>query len=394
MNANRADPTPTPSSGTTSGHSLGWHLGLQLKQWIHEEAAPLGSQALANRLMDALGSEDRLRGPLRDLASQPLLQQALAGQGASRQAALASLSQQMIRIYAPAVVADLLDLLEAATGLPVQRPAAAAAPPNTAPASTPQQTPAPAATASVRLKQRLHQHAPILLAIAPGLALAAAGALVFAWLARELDRGVFEAWGWSGGVVLVVVLGLLQALSLGPLKPLRQLWPLDEQQALQPGQAWRWLGAAWIHQRGLEATLNLLLLLVFLGDSALQLGDVVLRYSLTALATLTPAVLLAAHWRLQRQWSGAAGPVSALIALAAGLSLLHWKQLALSTPLFSVPAWVLLLVYGALQLNWQLPSSDGATSGTPLQRLICSQWAWGLLLGLAWAVVTRLREQL
>ncbi|MEB3277104.1 MAG: rhomboid family intramembrane serine protease [Cyanobacteriota bacterium] len=360
---------------------------------MHEEEGPLRSQALANRLMDALGSEERLRGPLRDLASQPLLQQAIAGQEASRRAALASLSQQMIRIYAPAVVADLLDLLEAATGLPVQRPAATA-PPNTAPASTPEQTPAPAANLSVRLKQRLHQHAPILLAIAPGLALAAAGALVFAWLAWELDRAVFEGWGWSGGVVLVVLLGLLQALSLGPLKALRQRWPLDREQALQPRQAWRWLGAAWIHERGLEACLNLVLLLIFLGDSALQLGDVVLRYSLTALATLTPAVLLATHWRLQRRWSGAAGPVSALIALAAGLSLLHWKQLALSTPLFSVPAWVLLLVYGALQLNWQLPSSEGEPSGTPLQRLICSQWAWGLLLGLAWAVITRLREQL
>jgi len=364
-----------------NGNSLGWRLGLQLKQWLSQEAAPLRSQALANRLMDALGSEDSLRGPLRDLASQPLLQQALYGQGASRQAALSSLSQQLRQIYAPAVVADLLDLLEAATGLPVQRPATADA------ATTSSST-------SVRLRQRLHQHGPILVAIGPGLALAAAGALVFAWLARELDRAVFEGWGWSGGVVLVVVLGLLQALSLGPLRALRQRWPLDREQALQPRQAWRWLGAAWIHERGLEACLNLVLLLVFLGDSALQLGDVVLRYSLTALATLTPAVLLAAHWRLQRRWSGAAGPVSALIALAAGLSLLHWKQLALSTPLFSVPAWVLLLVYGALQLNWQLPSSEGEPSGTPLQRLLCSQWAWGLLLGLAWAVVSRVREQL
>ncbi|MFM8260578.1 MAG: rhomboid family intramembrane serine protease [Vulcanococcus sp.] len=376
-----------------NGNSLGWRLGLQLKQWLSQEAAPLRSQALANRLMDALGSEDNLRGPLRDLASQPLLQQALYGQGASRQAALASLSQQLRQIYAPAVVADLLDLLEAATDLTVPRPAAAA-PPHTTPPDTPEAAPAPTTATSARLKQQLHQHGPIMVAIGPGLALAAAGALVFAWLARELDRAVFEGWGWSGGVVLVVVLGLLQALSLGPLRALRQRWPLDRDQALQPRQAWRWLGAAWIHERGLEACLNLVLLLVFLGDSALQLGDVVLRYSLTALATLTPAVLLAAHWRLQRRWSGAAGPVSALIALAAGLSLLHWKQLALSTPLFSVPAWVLLLVYGALQLNWQLPSSEGEPSGTPLQRLLCSQWAWGLLLGLAWAVVSRVREQL
>lgn len=376
-----------------NSNSLGWRLGLQLKQWLSQEAAPLRSQALANRLMDALGSEDSLRGPLRDLASQPLLQQVLYGQGASRQAALASLSQQLQRIYAPAVVADLLDLLEAATELPVPRlaPSAATSPPGATPSPSSNAQPAaaePSHTARTRLKRQLHEHGPILVAIGPGLALAAAGALVFAWLARELDRAVFEGWGWSGGVVLVVVLGLLQALSLGPLKGLQRRWPLDDQQALQPRQAWRWLGAAWIHERGLEACLNVVLLLVFLGDSALQLGDVVLRYCLANLATLTPAVLLAAHWRLQRRWSGAAGPVSALIALAAGLSLLHWKHLALSTPLFSVPAWVLLLVNGALQLHWQLPSGGSDRSGSPLQRLLCSQWAWGLLFGLGWAVVT------
>ena len=376
-----------------NGNSLGWRLGLQLKQWLSQEAAPLRSQALANRLIDALGSEDSLRGPLRDLASQPLLHEALYGQGASQQAALASLSQQLQRIYAPAVLANLLDLLEAATELPVVRPAppTAASPPAATPSPTSTAAPAaaePSHPARTRLQRQLRQQGPVLVAMGPGLALAAAGALVFAWVARELDRAVFEGWGWSGGVVLVLVLGLFQALSLGPMKGLQRRWPLDDQQALQPRQAWRWLGMAWMHQRGLEASLNLLLLLVVLGNSALQLGDVVLRYCLTALATLVPAVLLAAHWKLQRRWSGAAGPVSALIALAAGLSLLHWKPVALSTPLFSVPAWVLLLVNGALQLHWQLPSGGSDRSGSPLQRLLCSQWAWGLIFGLGWAVVT------
>jgi membrane associated rhomboid family serine protease len=169
---------------------------------------------------------------------------------------------------------------------------------------------------------------------------------------------------------------------------LRRSWPLDNQQSLDPRQAWRWLGAAWIHQRGLEASVNLLVLLVLIGDSAAQLGDVVLRYSLTALATLIPAVILSARWRLQRQWSGSAGSISALIALAAGLSLLHGRALSFDTPLFSVPAWVLLLVVGALQLHWQLPSTEGERNGTPLQRLLGSQWAWGVLLGLSWALVT------
>lgn len=365
----------------------GRDLGVQLRHWLSTEPEALRSgRAISNRLIDALGAHEQLKGPIRDLAARPLLLQVLHGDGAQRQTALVSLRQQLAAIYAPAVLQELVELLAAATGesLPAAEPDAAA------------ETPALAASQPVAARplERRRPLQPILLAIGPGLALAAGGALVFAWLAHELDRGVFEAWGWSGGVVLVVVLGLLQALSLGPLKPLRQLWPLDQQQALQPRQAWRWLGAPWIHQRGLEAALNLLLLLVFLGDSPLQLGDVVLRYCLAALATLTPAVILAAHWRLPQNWSGGTGPVSALISLAAGLSLLHWKPVDLTTPLFSVPAWVLFLVYGALQLNWQLPTRDSGASGTPLQRLLCSQWAWGLLLGLGWAVVSRVREML
>ena len=368
----------------------GRDLGVQLRHWLSTEPEALRSgRAISNRLIDALGAHEQLKGPIRDLAARPLLLQVLHGDGAQRSTALVSLRQQLEAVYAPAVLQELLDLLAAASGEALPEAQHDAAEDSTA-------TPTAAAT-TTPASQPLERGRPlqlILLAIGPGLALAAGGALVFTWLARELDRALFEGWGWSGGVVLVVLLGLLQALSLGPLKALRQLWPLNEQQALQARQAWRWLGAAWIHQRGLEAALNLLLLLVFLGDSPLQLGDVVLRYCLTALATLTPAVILAAYWRLPQTWSGGAGPVSALIALAAGLSLLHWKEVNLTTPLFSVPAWVLLLVVGALQLNWQLPSRGSSPASTPMQRLLCSQWAWGLLLGLAWAVVSRVRELL
>jgi hypothetical protein len=358
----------------------GRDLGVQLRHWLSTEPEALRSgRAISNRLIDALGAHEQLKGPIRDLAARPLLLQVLHGDGAQRSTALVSLRQQLAAVYAPAVLQELLDLLAAASGEALPE-----APPEAPPAAADDSQPL----------EPWRPLRPILLAIGPGLALAAGGALVFTWLARELDRALFEGWGWSGGVVLVLLLGLLQALSLGPLKPLRQLWPLNEQQALQARQAWRWLGAAWIHQRGLEAALNLLLLLVFLGDSPLQLDDVVLRYCLTALATLTPAVILAAYWRLPQTWSGGAGPVSALIALAAGLSLLHWKEVNLTTPLFSVPAWVLLLVVGALQLNWQLPSRSSSPASTPMQRLLCSQWAWGLLLGLGWAAVSRVRELL
>lgn len=226
------------------------------------------------------------------------------------------------------------------------------------------------------------------------MALAAGGALVAGWIGQELDRALFEGWGWSGGVVLVLTLGLVQALASGPLKVLHRRWPLRSEQAVLPQHAWRWLSAAWIHTDGREAAINLVLLLVLLGASPLQLRDVILRYGLTALACLLPAVLGAERFGVQRQWSGAAGPISALIALAAGLSLLHWRMLHFSLGSLAIPAWVLLLAYGALQLGWQLPRQPPDQSSLPWQRLLASTWFWGLLLGLGWAVISRLQELL
>jgi len=361
----------------------GRRLGLQLRDWLQQEPDRLRSgTAIANRLIDALGANDSLRGPIRDLTSRPLLLQALHSKGASRQAAVGGLSQQLAQTYAPAVLNELLALLEAATGEELDRegpePLAAAA-----------KGESEGATPAGALTWRLLLHA-----LAPGVALAASAALVFGWLAQELDRAVFDGWGWSGGVVLVLMLGLLQALSLGPLRRVRRLWTLSDRQAVQPRQAWRWIGSSWIHANGLEAGLNLFLLLLLLGASPLPLAPVVLRYGLTALACLLPAVVMAHRCGVRRRWSGASGPLSALIALAAGLSLLHWRPMAFSTPLLTIPAWVLLLIYSALQLSWQLPRLPGDHHTTPWQRLLSSSWGWGLILGLAWALVSRVRELL
>ena len=134
--------------------------------------------------------------------------------------------------------------------------------------------------------------------------------------------------------------------------------------------------------------------MILLGDSPLPLGDVVLRYCLTALACLALAALCATRWRITRLWSGASGAISALIALAAGLSLLHWRVFRFSSGGLEIPAWVLLLVYGALQLGWQLPRQNPDERSTALERILSSSWGWGLLLGLGWAVVTRIRELL
>ena len=385
--------TPSADPVRPAGESLGQRLGLQLRHWLEREPERLRSgTAIANRLIDALGADDRLRGPIRDLTSRPLLLQALHGQGASRQAAITGLADQLAQTYAPAVLAELLALLQAATGSAAESAALPSAVLHAIPSAVPGAVSAPE---EPRLANAEPQDWPALLqAIAPGVALAASAALVLGWLAQELDHRLFDGWGWSGGVVLVLVLGLLQALALGPLRRLRRLWPLSDHQAIQPRQAWRWIGSGWIHANGLEASLNLLLLLLLLGASPLPLAAVVLRYGLTALACLIPAVLIAHRCRVRRRWSGASGPLSALIALAAGLSLLHWRTMAFATPLLTIPAWVLLLFNGALQLSWQLPRLPGDRHTTPWQRLLSSSWGWGLILGLSWALITRVRELL
>ena len=369
---------------------VGHDLGEQVRQWLVADASSLRqSRALTNRLMDALGANDSLRGPIRDLAAQPLLLQALHSQGAAQQSALASLTSQLSNTYSPAVLQELLDLLQTATGQNG----------NDEPSKPPTEPEPDPANATERVSHRgaakvSRSIRRDLELFAPGIALGAAGALVFAWSGTELDRALFDAWGWSGGVVLVIVLGLIQALALGPLKQLRRHWPLASDEAGLPRQAWQWLTQAWIHRNGLEASLNLILLLILLGNSPLPLGAVILRYSLTALACLGLAALGASRWGVLRVWSGASGAISALIALAAGLSLLHWRAFSFESVGLEIPAWVLLLVYGALQLGWQLPRQDPEEPSTPWQRLLSSCWGWGLLLGLGWALITRIRELL
>ena len=99
----------------------GRQLGLELRRWLDLEPERLrSSQAIANRLIDALGADDSLRGPIRDLSSRPQLLQALHGQGTSRQAAVSNLAGQLEQTYAPTVLRQLLDLLEAATGVCIE----------------------------------------------------------------------------------------------------------------------------------------------------------------------------------------------------------------------------------------------------------------------------------
>ena len=103
-------------------------------------------------------------------------------------------------------------------------------------------------------------------------------------------------------------------------------------------------------------------------------------------------VLLARRWRIPGYRDGASGAVAALIALATGISLLHWRPISFPFGLLSVPCWVLLLVNAAIQMAWVLPRLGLEDSSTPRQRLLSSCWCWGTLMGFGWALISWLQD--
>lgn len=380
----------------------GGEIGSQLRLWLQrDQAAPLQPRLLEAFLLDQLGGETRLRGPLRDLAVQPLLLQVLREPSAAvRRSLLDTLARDLAEIYAPPVLEELLALLEAATGLaPASAPGAAAEPvgrDSAAPRSAPPAWMAPADAhdrsralreAGLLLRRQLRALARAIHPLAPGLALGFANALVIAWLGGELGRLLPAS--WRAGVSLVVVLTAVELLLLRPFQSLRRRAPLSLGDSGDPHRAWRWITAPWVHQRPLEALLNAALLLILLGGTPLPLGPLLLRYLLTALATMAGAVLLARRWLRQGSWDGATGAVAALIALATGVSLLQWRPAQFPCGPLNVPAWVLLLVYGAIQMAWVLPRRERQDPSRPWQRLLCSSWFWGTALGLLWALLSR-----
>ena len=421
----------------------GRSLGLALAGWLEAGSPGLDNGvALGNRLVDVLGAEQSLAGPVRDLARRPLLRQALAGSGTARRAALAALVVELQSTYAPAVLAELVDLLEVGLGVGELVPSApdgrssggsgAAVSPRSAGGSgtdaagrvafsaqlTQERGPGgtlhpPAvasaaelpfatqglqtgavdqrgAVVSAALVLNLRQLRRDLIPLGPGLALAAAMALVLAWLAGVLDRQLLAPRQWSAGLVLATTLALLQIATLpGPLRFLRRTALLDQEESGQPRLAWRWVSAPWFHRRHGEALVNVLLLLLILGPTPLALDQVVLRYALTTLGCLALAALTARRLGLRHQhWGGASGAVGALVGLAAGLSLLRWRVIGFALGEITVPAWVLLVVVGSLQLAWILPRPHPGDPGRPSQRLLASTWWWGLMLGLGWSLLS------
>jgi membrane associated rhomboid family serine protease len=373
----------------------GRDIGLRLARSVQDgSAGSFSHQSLVGRMLDDLGADTSLQGPLRDLAMRPLFLKSLQqDRVALRQSAAANLSRDLQDTYAPKVLGELLDLLEAALGVSVERQATAS---RQGPANEPRVSRKGSVSAQPRGQVRRRSIGGWLrdtaLALGPGLALAAAMALVIAWLGGELERLWLDR--LTAAPVLVAVLIGVQALSAGPFKRWQQEAPLPLEQAGDPHQLHRWITAPWLHHRHREALLNGLMLLVILGPSPLPLGQLLLRYCLTSLATTALGVAYAFRRLNRGLWDGATGAVGALIALAAGLSLLQWRSMSFFVGPLELPAWVLFLIYGALQLSWVLPRLDETDRSTPTQRLLRSAWWWGTVLGLSWALLTQAGEWL
>jgi len=390
---------------------IGRRLGEALALWLESDDGGLANGvALGNRFVDLLGSEAGLSGPVRDLARRPLLQQALRSQGLARRAALRALASDLALTYSPAVLAELLDLLAAGLGeadlLPPTAspsPIATASPPTITAASPPEWEAAPLQEGhgsepqqpeSPRLRPRGWRPRLVSLArdlrpLLPGLGFGVVMVPVTSWLAGVVDRQWIQPGQGSAGLVLALLLLPVPLLSIGPLRRLRGAGLLPQAASADPHQLWRWATAPWLHRRRAEALLHALVLALILGPSPLPLSELVLRYGLTSLACLVLAALAARRQGLgQQEWGGGAGAVGALLGLAAGLSLLHRRELGFGLGALSVPAWVLLVVAGSLELGWILPRRHPQDISRPWQRLLASLWCWGLVLGCSWAAVT------
>ena len=386
----------------------GRDIGTRLHRSVEDGSArKFSHQSLLGRMLDDLGGETSLQGPLRDLAMRPLFLQSLQQERvALRHSAAVSLSRELQDTYAPKILGELLDLLETALGVSLPRqegprvegprvevgPVVAAGKPRVPTTAAGE----PAGGAKVaRPPRRMPLAARVgatAQALGPGLALAAAISLVIAWLGGELERLWLDR--WTAAPVLVACLVGVQALSAGPLKRWRREAPLRLEWAGDPLQLHRWITSPWLHHRHGEALLNGLMLLVILGTSPLPLGQLLLRYCLTSLATTGLGVAFAFRRLTSGLWDGATGAVAALIALAGGLSLLQWRPMGFFLGPLELPAWVLFLIYGTLQLGWVLPRLDPEDRSTPPQRLLRSSWWWGTVLGLGWALLTQVGEWL
>ena len=360
---------------------IGREIGNQLHQWVNSgELNNLPRQALVNRLIDAAGASRRLHGPLQDLGRQPLFLQLLGEQQqAKARATMQALTAELGEIYSQDILTELVQLLEAAIGVP----------------GVSQATARPGSPSAADSGWIAHHWfvKPWLLArtlrpLAPGLALGASSALVLAWFGAELDRLVFVPLNWSAGVVLLLFLAAAHLLTSKLIKPWRTAGLLDRASAVAPRQAWRWVTAPWLHASDKEVMLNAVVLAVVLCNTPLPLREVVLRYALTSLACLALAVQASRWCHIRRIWGGASGVVASLLSLDSTLSLLRWQEQTFDFEVgpLRIPVWVLLWSWVTIQMVWSLPRRHAGDRTSAWQRVVSSCWFWGLALGAIWGV--------
>ena len=364
---------------------IGREIGEQVKYWSSNgDLINLPPQALANRLIDAAGSSLRLRGPLHALGLDPLFQQLLyETRPAKSRALLQSLTSELAELYTPSILAELNDLLAAASGLVVSQSIHGGR--KTLTAGGLAIAYAYWCTPIWRLVCTFRQ-------LAPGFALAASSSLVLSWLGGELDRVLFKNMGWSSGTVLLLILVLLQLLTRWGIKPWRSLVLLNRSSAVDPRRAWRWVAAPWVHASNKEALINIFTMGIMICSSPLSLPDQVLRYSLTSLTCIGIAVQCSRWFHIRRTWGGASGFTAMLVSLNATLSFLHWQEFNFNLGLMRVPAWVLLWSYIAIQLVRTTPRQHAGDRSGAWQRVASSPWAWGLPLGVIFGLVNWLQS--
>lgn len=362
----------------------GRDIGEQVRLWVGSaELFNLTPQALGNRLLDAAGPSRRLHGPLQDLARQPLFMQLLKEQQpAKARATQQALTSELAEIYNPAILTELVQLLEAATGTTGVSSSSARRPSSFDEESD--QT-------ACRLISRLWRLARTLRPLAPGLALGLGSSLALAWLGSELERVLFEYLGWGAGPVLLLALSTTQLLTCSWLRPWRTVALLDRAGAVDPQRAWRWVTAPWLHVSDREALLNVVVLAVLLGTTALPLREVILRYSLTSLGCLVLALWSSRWCHIRRLWGGASGVVASLLSLDFTLSLLRWQEEIFEIGPLRIPVWVLLWTWITVQITWTIPRRYGDDLTKPWQRVISSNWFWGLVLGGMWGAAVWLQ---
>ena len=98
----------------------GKQLGLRLRLWLLEKGSTCHSnQAIVAWFMDAIGDDDLLRAPLKDIGSQHSLLQALLRDGAQQILAVNRLREYIEHTYARRAKEELFGMIEAATGVVV-----------------------------------------------------------------------------------------------------------------------------------------------------------------------------------------------------------------------------------------------------------------------------------